>query len=99
MLISPHMFLLKLNATLVYFSAQMSFRIRSSKFRHVFGNSTRKDHCYEGIKISKHGHDSNQSAVNPLFLAVCTESAGGGSFVVLPLERVSIHMSKTLWTA
>ncbi|XP_064595737.1 coronin-2B-like isoform X2 [Liolophura sinensis] len=65
----------------------MSFRMRSSKFRHVFGNSTRKDHCYEGIKISKHGHDSNQSAVNPLFLAVCTESAGGGSFVVLPLER------------
>ena len=67
---------------------QMAFRVRSSKFRHVFGSAHKKEHCYECIKITKNAHDSNFCAVNPKFLAVVVESAGGGSFVVLPLHQV-----------
>lgn len=63
------------------------FLVRSSKFRHVFGSPARKELCYEGIKITKNAHDSNFCAVNPKFLAVVTESAGGGVFLVLPLKQ------------
>ena len=66
----------------------MAFRVRSSKFRHVFGNAVKKEHCYDCIKITKNAHDSNYCAVNPKFVAVVTESAGGGAFLILPLERV-----------
>ncbi|WAR29781.1 COR2A-like protein, partial [Mya arenaria] len=65
----------------------MAFRIRSSKFRHVYGVSPRKDKCFENIRLTRNAHDSNFCAVNPKFLAVVTESSGGGSFVVLPVNR------------
>lgn len=66
--------------------------VRSSKFRHVFGNPARKEQCYEGIRVTKSAHDSNFCAVNPSFLAVVVESAGGGAFLVIPLEKVSQAM-------
>ncbi len=68
----------------------MAFRMRSSKFRHVFGNPAKKELCYECVKITKNAHDSNFCAVNPKFVAIVTECAGGGAFLVLPLERVSL---------
>ena len=70
-------------------SFQMAFRIRSSKYRHVFGSAAKKEHCYECVKITKNAHDSNFCAVNPKFLAVVVECAGGGQFLVIPLEKVS----------
>ena len=72
----------------------MAFRVRSSKFRHVFGSPAKKDQCYECIKITKNAHDSNFCAVNPKFVAIVTESAGGGSFLVLPIEKVSWNRKK-----
>ena len=69
-------------------SFQMAFRVRSSKFRHVYGNAAKKEQCFEGVKITKNAHDSNFCAVNPKFLALVTESAGGGAFLVIPLEKV-----------
>ena len=71
-------------------SHQMAFKIRSSKFRHVYGSPFRKEQSYENLRITRNAHDSNFCAVNPKNLAVVTESAGGGAFVVLPVERVSI---------
>lgn len=67
----------------------MAFRIRASKFRHVYGEPHRKEKCYENLRLTRNAHDSNFCAVNPKYLAVVTESSGGGSFVVLPLSRVS----------
>uniref|UniRef100_T1JFZ6 Coronin n=1 Tax=Strigamia maritima TaxID=126957 RepID=T1JFZ6_STRMM len=68
--------------------AQMPFRgVRSSKFRHVYGNPIKKEQCYECVKITKNAHDSHFCAVNPKFVAIVTEVAGGGSFLVLPLDR------------
>lgn len=69
---------------------QLWFRgIRSSKFRHVYGAPAKRDRCYENIKITKNAHDSQFCAVNPKFVAVVTEVAGGGAFLVLPIDHVS----------
>ncbi|XP_043488387.1 coronin-2B-like isoform X2 [Polistes fuscatus] len=61
--------------------------VRSSKFRHVYGIPAKREKCYDNIKITKNAHDSQFCAVNPKFLAVVTEVAGGGAFLVLPLDR------------
>ena len=72
------------------FFFQSWFRgVRSSKFRHVYGVPAKREKCYDNIKITKNAHDSQFCAVNPKFLAVVTEVAGGGAFLVLPLDRVS----------
>ncbi|TRY68766.1 hypothetical protein TCAL_11657 [Tigriopus californicus] len=68
---------------------KMNFRgIRSSKFRHVYGAPAKRPHCYENIKITRNAHDSNFCATNPKFLACVVEVGGGGSFIVLPLEKM-----------
>lgn len=62
--------------------------MRKSKFRHVFGKAFRRDQCYDSIRITKSSWDSTFTAVNPKFVAIITEAAGGGSFLVLPLSKV-----------
>ncbi|KAF7285542.1 protein coronin isoform X1 [Rhynchophorus ferrugineus] len=63
----------------------MSFRVvRSSKFRHVYGQALKREQCYDNIRVSKSSWDSTFCAVNPKFIAVIVESAGGGAFIVLP---------------
>ena len=67
---------------------RMNFRgIRSSKFRHVYGLPVKKEKCYENIRLTRNAQDGHYCAVNPKFLAVVVEVGGGGSFVVLPLEK------------
>lgn len=66
----------------------MSFRVvRQSKYRHVFGQALRKDLCYDNIRITKSSWDSTFCTVNPKYIAIVTEAAGGGAFLVLPLEK------------
>ena len=62
--------------------------VRSSKFRHVFGAGSKREHSYDGMKVSKNSWDAPYCAANPKFIAIVLESAGGGSFLVLPLEKV-----------
>ena len=72
-----------------FFHFQMSFRVvRSSKFRHVYGTSLKREQCYDNIRVSKSSWDSTFCAVNPKFLAIIVESAGGGAFIVLPHSKV-----------
>jgi hypothetical protein len=74
--------------------SQSWFRgVRSSKFRHVYGAPAKREKCYDNIKITKNAHDSQFCAVNPKFLAIVTEVAGGGAFLVLPLDNVSIPLT------
>lgn len=40
------------------------------------------------LRVSKSSWDSTFCSVNPKFLAVITESAGGGAFIVLPINKV-----------
>ncbi|XP_014246492.1 coronin-2B-like isoform X2 [Cimex lectularius] len=67
-------------------NTQLWFRgVRSSKFRHVYGQPLKREQCYDNINITKNAHDSHFCAVNPKFIAVVTEVAGGGAFLVLPI--------------
>ncbi|KAI3333382.1 hypothetical protein F4824DRAFT_472334 [Ustulina deusta] len=61
--------------------------VRSSKYRHVFGKSTRKEFCYDNLRISRNAWDTNLIKANPEFLAVNWEASGGGAFAVIPLEE------------
>ncbi|NXD72643.1 COR2B protein, partial [Eolophus roseicapillus] len=67
----------------------MSWRpqYRSSKFRNVYGKVASREHCFDGVPITKNVHDNHFCAVNASFLAIVTESAGGGSFLVIPIEQ------------
>ncbi|XP_066534505.1 coronin-2A isoform X2 [Hoplias malabaricus] len=67
----------------------MSWRpqYRSSKFRHVFGKPATKENCYDGVPITLSVHDNLLCAVNPRFIAVITECAGGGAFLVLNINH------------
>lgn len=70
--------------------------VRQSKFRHVFGQSAKAEQGYDDIRVSKVTWDSSFCAVNPKFLAVIVESSGGGSFLVLPLSKVSMGWTLSL---
>lgn len=61
--------------------------VRNSKFRHVYGQASKKQDCYDNIRITKSSWDSTFCNVNPKFIAIITEAAGGGSFLVLPVEK------------
>nr|XP_004573977.1 coronin-2B [Maylandia zebra] len=67
----------------------MSWRssFRCSKFRHIFGKSATKEHSYDGVPITRSVHDNHYCSANPCFIAVVTECAGGGSFLVLPIHH------------
>ena len=72
----------------------MSFRVvRQSKFRHVFGQPVKRDQSYDNIRITKSSWDSTFCCVNPKYLAIITEAAGGGAFLVLGLDKVSHFLS------
>jgi coronin-1B/1C/6 len=66
--------------------------VRTSKFRHVFGQALKREQCYDNIRISKNSWDSNFCAVNPKFVAIVIEAAGGGAFLVLPLNKVCLFL-------
>ncbi|KAM4598525.1 coronin-1A [Polymixia lowei] len=61
--------------------------VRSSKFRHVFGQGVKADQCYDDIRISQMTWDSNFCSVNPKFVAMIVDASGGGAFIVLPLSK------------
>ncbi|KAK5118421.1 hypothetical protein LTR62_002935 [Meristemomyces frigidus] len=61
--------------------------VRASKYRHVFGQSTRREQCYDNLRISKNAWDTNLIKANPKYLAVNWDSSGGGAFAVIPLEE------------
>ncbi|KAK5079080.1 Coronin-like protein crn1 [Lithohypha guttulata] len=61
--------------------------VRSSKYRHVFGRPTRKEQCYDNLRISKNAWDSNLVKANPEYISVNWEASGGGAFAVIPVEE------------
>ncbi|EXJ95397.1 hypothetical protein A1O1_00518 [Capronia coronata CBS 617.96] len=61
--------------------------VRSSKYRHVFGRPTRKEQCYDNVKVSKNAWDTNLIKANPEYLSVNWDSSGGGAFAVIPLSE------------
>lgn len=61
--------------------------VRASKYRHVFGQTTKREQCYDNLRISKNAWDTNLVKANPRYLSVNWESGGGGAFAVIPLEE------------
>ncbi|KAI9737030.1 MAG: Coronin-like protein crn1 [Cirrosporium novae-zelandiae] len=61
--------------------------VRASKYRHVFGRSTKKEQCYDNLRISRNAWDTNLVKANPKYLAVNWEASGGGAFAVIPLDE------------
>ncbi|KAL3316420.1 Coronin-6 [Cichlidogyrus casuarinus] len=61
--------------------------MRRSKFKHVFGKPNKKEFCYEDIRITKSSWDSTFCSVNPKYISIITEAAGGGAFLVHPIEK------------
>ncbi|KAH8671872.1 hypothetical protein BGZ60DRAFT_406085 [Tricladium varicosporioides] len=59
--------------------------VRASKYRHVFGKSTRKESCYDNLHISRNAWDTNLVKANPEYLSVNWEASGGGAFAVIPI--------------
>lgn len=64
--------------------------VRQSKFRHVFGQAAKNDQCYDDIRVSRVTWDSTLCTVNPKFVAIIVDASGGGAFLVLPLNKVSL---------
>ncbi|XP_026481952.1 coronin-2B-like isoform X2 [Ctenocephalides felis] len=79
-------------------NTQLWFRgVRSSRFRHVYGAPARRERCYDGVPVTRNAHDAHFCAVNGKFVAIVTEVAGGGAFLVLPIEqtgRIDFHASR-----
>ncbi|KRY92335.1 Coronin-like protein cor-1, partial [Trichinella pseudospiralis] len=60
--------------------------VRQSKFRHVFCKPMKREYCLEDVRISKISWDSTFCAVNPKFIAIITDGAGG-PFIVVPITK------------
>ncbi|KAK6440979.1 Coronin-like protein crn1 [Oleoguttula sp. CCFEE 5521] len=61
--------------------------VRASKYRHVFGQSTRREQCYDNLHISNNAWDTNLIKANPKYLSVNWQASGGGAFAVIPLDE------------
>lgn len=90
---SVHLRLLNCNCFLcvILISSGMSFRrgvVRQSKFRHVFAQAWKAEHCIDDVRVSRVTWDSPLCAVNPKFIAVIIEAGGGGAFLVVPISKV-----------
>ncbi|CCF55996.1 hypothetical protein KAFR_0A05610 [Kazachstania africana CBS 2517] len=62
--------------------------VRASKYRHVFGQSVKKELQYENVKVTNNAWDSNIIKTNGKFLSVNWNASGGGAFAVIPVEEV-----------
>nr|UEK51568.1 coronin 6 [Parasacculina yatsui] len=65
----------------------MSFRVRVSRFRHVFGQPLKKALTYENVRVSSTSWDTCYCSVGAKFVALIVECSGGGAFVVIPLNQ------------
>jgi coronin-1B/1C/6 len=54
---------------------------------HVFGQPTKRENTYDGLRISKNAWDTNLIKANPEYLAVNWEASGGGAFAVIPVSE------------
>eukprot|EP00301_Raphidiophrys_heterophryoidea_P002402 c11119_g1_i1.p1 GENE.c11119_g1_i1~~c11119_g1_i1.p1 ORF type:complete len:448 (+),score=102.33 c11119_g1_i1:44-1345(+) len=65
----------------------MSYVLRASKFRHVFGEPVKPEGCYSGIKAYSGTPEGMGLKGNTKFAAVSWNSAGGGSLAVLAHDK------------
>jgi len=76
----------------------MSKFVRTSKFRHVFAQTPKRDTAYEGIKLTKQAWDSNFVIANPKWIAIAWQVAGGGAVGALKVGDFGRHDTVPLFT-
>lgn len=54
----------------------------------MFGQGSKKELCYENLKITKNAWDSNIIQTNGKYLSVNWDASGGGAFAIIPLEEM-----------
>lgn len=62
--------------------------VRASKYRHVFGQASKKELQYENVKVTNNAWDSNLIKTNGRFISVNWNASGGGAFAVIPVNEV-----------
>ncbi|KAG1747782.1 uncharacterized protein EDB91DRAFT_1245269 [Suillus paluster] len=63
----------------------MSRFVRASKYRHVFGQTAKKEHGYDNVKLSNSAWDTNLVSASGRYISVNWNASGGGAFAILPL--------------
>ncbi|KXN90340.1 Coronin-like protein crn1 [Leucoagaricus sp. SymC.cos] len=63
----------------------MSRFVRTSKYRHVFGQQAKKEHNIENVKVTNSAWDTNLISASGQYLSVNWNASGGGAFAILPL--------------
>lgn len=61
--------------------------VRSSKYRHVYGNPAKREVWYDNVKVSNNAWDTNLLNASGRYLSLNWNTAGGGAFALIPLER------------
>ncbi|PPR00247.1 hypothetical protein CVT24_005015 [Panaeolus cyanescens] len=63
----------------------MSRFVRASKYRHVFGQTGKKEYNIENVKLTNSAWDTNIISASAEYVSVNWNSSGGGAFAILPL--------------
>lgn len=63
----------------------MSRFVRTSKYRHVFGQPAKREHNIENVKVTNSAWDTNLISASGQYLSVNWNASGGGAFAILPL--------------
>jgi coronin-1B/1C/6 len=63
----------------------MSRFVRASKYRHVFGQPSKKEHGLENVKVTNSAWDTNVVSSSAQYLSINWNASGGGAFAILPL--------------
>ncbi|KAF9456278.1 hypothetical protein BDZ94DRAFT_1178092 [Collybia nuda] len=63
----------------------MSRFVRPSKYRHVFGNPSKKEYGIENVKVTNSAWDTNIISASGQYISVNWNASGGGAFAILPL--------------
>ncbi|RXW18022.1 hypothetical protein EST38_g7826 [Candolleomyces aberdarensis] len=63
----------------------MSRFVRASKYRHVFGQSAKKEYGLENVKVTNSAWDTNIISASAQYISVNWNSSGGGALAILPL--------------
>ncbi|WFD20949.1 Coronin-like protein crn1 [Malassezia caprae] len=60
--------------------------VRSSKYRHVYGNPAKKEASFDNVKVSNNAWDTNLMSASGKFVSLNWNVSGGGAFALLPLS-------------
>ncbi|KAJ7581865.1 microtubule binding protein [Mycena floridula] len=63
----------------------MSRFVRASKYRHVFGQVSKKEHGIENVKVTNSAWDTNVISASGQYISINWNASGGGAFAILPL--------------